>query len=86
MAKIEIYTSPFCGFCHRAKSLLREKDVDFEEIDVFMASKKRAEMTERAGGRTSVPQIFVDGELLGDSDELQAMEAAGSLDARLGLA
>ncbi|MDD9878542.1 MAG: glutaredoxin 3 [Magnetovibrio sp.] len=86
MAKIEIYTSPFCGFCHRAKTLLAAKGVEFEEIDTFMASDKRAEMSARAGGRTSVPQVFVDGAHLGDSDELQAMEAEGVLDAKLGLA
>ena len=60
MAEIEIYTSPFCGFCHAAKKLLEKKGVAYTEIDVKMKSDKRREMTERSG-KSSVPQIFVDG-------------------------
>ncbi len=83
---IEIYTSTFCPYCHRAKALLNTKGVAFEEIDVLMHPKRRAEMSKRAGGATSVPQIFVNGEHIGDSDRLQALEKEGALDRILGLA
>ena len=85
MAEIEIYTSPFCGFCCAAKKLLEKKGVAFTEIDVMMKSDKRKEMTERSGGKRSVPQIFVDGEHLGDCMEIMEMDADDELDARLGL-
>lgn len=84
MAEIEIYTSPFCGFCHAAKKLLEKKGVAYTEIDVKMKSDKRREMTERSG-KTSVPQIFVDGEYLGDCMEIMEMDADDELAARLGL-
>ncbi len=83
MAKIEIYSSPFCGFCHRAKSLLQSKNAEFEDIDVMMDRVRKAEMMERADGRTSVPQIFIDGEHVGGCDELFALESAGKLDPML---
>ena len=84
--EIEIYTSPFCGFCARAKRLLDAKGVAYVEVDTFMSGAKRREMSDRAGGRTSVPQVFVDGAHLGDCDEIHAMDARGELDAALGLA
>ncbi|HIE20944.1 MAG TPA: glutaredoxin 3 [Rhodospirillales bacterium] len=84
MAEIEIYTSPFCGFCHAAKKLLEKKGVAYTEIDVKMKSDKRREMTERSG-KSSVPQIFVDGEHLGDCMEIMEMDADDELAARLGL-
>jgi len=84
VAEIEIYTSPFCGFCHAAKKLLEKKGVAYTEIDVKMKSDKRREMTERSG-KSSVPQIFVDGEHLGDCMEIMEMDAADELAARLGL-
>ena len=83
MAKVEIYTSPFCGFCFRAKGLLESKKVAFEEIDVMMDGARKAEMVKRAGGRTSVPQIFIDGQHVGGCDELYALESAGKLDPML---
>ncbi len=86
MPDIEIYTSPFCGYCGRAKGLLDSKGVAYREIDTFMNGGKRREMSERAGGATSVPQIFIDGIHIGDSDKLQSLEAKGELDALLGLA
>ena len=86
MADIEIYTSPFCPFCHRAKALLKTKGVPFKEIDVMMSAGKRAEMTERSHGRETVPQIFVDGQHIGDCTEIHQMDAAGKLDAALKLA
>ncbi|MBL6946741.1 MAG: glutaredoxin 3 [Rhodospirillales bacterium] len=83
MAKIEIYTTPFCPFCHRAKALLKKKGVDFNEIDVMLSAKKRHEMTEKAGGRTSVPQVFVDDEHIGDCNEIYDLDFDGKLDAAL---
>lgn len=82
MAKIEIYTTPFCGYCARAKSLLEQKGADYEETDVMMDDKKRTEMRDRAR-RTTVPQIFINGQHIGGSDELAALEQAGKLDALL---
>ena len=69
MADVEIYTSMFCGFCHRAKRLLDSKGVSYTEIDVMLDAKRRQEMRERAGGRTSVPQIFIGGAHIGGSAE-----------------
>ncbi|NQW54509.1 MAG: glutaredoxin 3 [Rhodospirillales bacterium] len=82
MAKIEIYTTPFCGYCARAKSLLDQKGAAYEETDVMMDDKKRTEMRARAN-RTSVPQIFINGQHIGGSDELAALERAGKLDTLL---
>jgi glutaredoxin 3 len=82
MAKIEIYTTPFCGYCARAKSLLDSKGADYEETDVMMDDKKRTEMRARAN-RTTVPQIFINGQHIGGSDDLAALEQAGKLDALL---
>ncbi len=83
MAKIEIYTTPFCGYCARAKSLLDRKGAAYEEMDVMMDDKKRSEMRERAK-RTTVPQIFINGQHIGGSDELAALEEDGKLDPLLG--
>ena len=80
MAKIEIYTSPFCGFCYRAKHLLTEKGAAFTEIDVMMDGNRRAEMMKRAGGRNTVPQIFIDGRHIGGCDDLHALDSDGALD------
>ena len=80
MAKVEIYTSPFCGYCFRAKRLLDSKGVSFEEFDVMMDQAKREEMVERAGGRSTVPQVFIDGRHIGGCDELHALDRAGKLD------
>ena len=82
MAKIEIYTTPFCGYCARAKGLLDGKGAEYEETDVMMDDKKRTEMRERAR-RTTVPQIFINGQHIGGSDELAALEQAGKLDVLL---
>lgn len=86
MAKVEIYTGMMCGFCSAAKRLLKEKGVDFEETDVSFNSAKKQEMVARAGGRTSVPQIFIDDEHVGGCDDLYALESDGQLDGKLGLA
>jgi len=85
MARVEVYATDFCPYCARAKSLLREKGVDFTTIDVLMDSAKRAEMIERSGGHYSVPQIFIDGVPIGGSDELYELDRAGKLDPLLGL-
>jgi glutaredoxin 3 len=83
MAKIEIYTKAFCPYCARAMQLLSSKGVTPEETDITMDRHKRDEMIGRAGGRTTVPQIFIDGTHVGGSDDLAALEQAGKLDAML---
>ena len=80
MAEVEVYTTMFCPFCFRAKRLLDQKGVAYKEMDVMMRPGLRAEMVQRAGGRTSVPQIFIDGRHVGGSDELAALESEGRLD------
>jgi glutaredoxin 3 len=82
MAKIEIYTTPWCGYCARAKALLEKKGAAYEETDVMEDAGKRGEMRERSR-RTTVPQIFINGQHIGGSDELAALELAGKLDALL---
>lgn len=81
--KIEIYTQDFCGFCARAKALLTEKGAAFQEIYAPGGSKERAESQQRSGGRTSVPQIFIDGAYIGGCDDLVALDRQGKLDALL---
>ncbi|MEM8948265.1 MAG: glutaredoxin 3 [Pseudomonadota bacterium] len=80
MAKVEVYTTPMCPYCWRAKRLLDSKNVDYIEINLWSEKARRQEMLERAEGRTSVPQIFVDGQGIGGSDELAALEQSGQLD------
>lgn len=80
MPKVEIYTTMFCPYCVAAKRLLTQKGVTFDEIDVTMSRGKRGAMTERAGGRTSVPQIFFGSTHVGGCDDLYALERAGKLD------
>ena len=82
MAQVTIYTKDYCGFCARAKALLRAKGVAFHEIDVTHDPVREAEMIARSG-RTTVPQIFIGGAHLGGSDDLAALDAVGELDARL---
>jgi glutaredoxin 3 len=84
MAQVEIYTKAFCPYCARAMKLLASKDVAVEETDIGMNTARRGEMIERAGGRTTVPQIFIDGAHVGGSDDLAALDRAGKLDAMLG--
>lgn len=82
MAKVEIYTTPFCGYCARAKGLLDKKGAAYDEMDVMEDTARRAEMRERSR-RSTVPQIFINGQHIGGSDELAALERAGKLDALL---
>lgn len=85
MARVEIYTKDFCGYCARAKALLNAKGVTYEEYDISLGGPKRIEMLERAKGRATVPQIFIDGQHVGGSDDLSALESAGRLNAMLGI-
>lgn len=85
MAKVEIYTTPICGFCAQAKRLLAQKSITFQETDVMMQPAKRTEMIKRAGGRKTVPQIFIDGQHIGGCDDLYALETSGKLDALLNM-
>lgn len=80
MAKVEIYTKAFCGFCYRAKALLDDKGVPYEEYDITMGGPKRTEMLERAPGRMTVPQIFIDDRHIGGCDDLFALDGRGALD------
>ena len=83
MADVVIYTTPFCPYCDRAKALLARKGVSFEEMDAPHGSAARRSAIERSGGRTTVPQIFIDGRAVGGSDDLSALDRAGKLDALL---
>lgn len=83
MATVEIYTTQICGFCHAAKRLLSAKGVSYAEVDVMADPARRAEMTQRAMGGRTVPQVFINGKHVGGNDDLQALERAGKLDALL---
>ena len=83
MPKVEIYTKMMCPYCTRAKRLLAEKGVAYEEHDISMGGPKRAEMLSRANGGYTVPQIFIGETHVGGSDELAALERAGKLDGLL---
>lgn len=80
VAKVEIYTTSFCPFCVRAKSLLKSKGVSFTEIDVTDDDAKREQMVEMSGGRRTVPEIFVNDAIVGGYDELRALNDRGELD------
>jgi glutaredoxin 3 len=80
VARIEIYSSDWCPYCARAKLLLHKKGVEFEEIVVDGNPELRMRMAERAGGRSTVPQIFIDGRAIGGCDDLLALEKKGELD------
>lgn len=83
MAKVIIYSSNMCPYCFRAKALLEQKGVKFDEIVVDMNPAARAEMRKKAGGVNTVPQIWIDGEHVGGSDELYMLESRGALDVML---
>ncbi|WP_422368746.1 glutaredoxin 3 [Pelagibius sp.] len=80
MTKIEVYSSMLCPFCYRAKKLLEKKGAAFTEIDVMLNPRRKAEMVERSGGRTSVPQIFINDRHVGGCDDLYALEAGNKLE------
>jgi glutaredoxin 3 len=83
MQPIEIYTSPYCGYCHAAKRLLNSKGADFTEIDVMEDPSRRPEMVQRANGGRTVPQLIIGKTHVGGCDELYALERDGKLDALL---
>ncbi|MCC7348347.1 MAG: glutaredoxin 3 [Variibacter sp.] len=80
MQPVEIYTTPWCGYCRAAKTLLARKGVSFSEIDVSANPDRRQEMLQRANGKWTVPQIFIGETHVGGSDDLHALERAGKLD------
>jgi glutaredoxin 3 len=80
MASIEVYTTPYCPYCVAAKELLRRKGADFLEINVAGNRDLRTQMVERAGGRTTVPQIFIGDTHVGGCDDLYALDDGGGLD------
>ncbi|AQZ53120.1 glutaredoxin 3 [Martelella mediterranea] len=80
MANIDIYTRDFCGFCARAKSLLDKKGVAYTEFNATETPDVRAKMIDRAGGRSTFPQIFIGDRHIGGCDDLYALDAAGQLD------
>ena len=82
-AKVEIYSSPWCGYCYRAKQLLESKGAPFTEVDLDEQPNRRDEMVKRANGRTTVPQIFINGKWVGGSDDLLALDKSGKLDPML---
>ena len=84
MAVVEIYTKAFCGYCWRARDLLESKGVAFEEHVIDGGGPKREEMIQRANGRTTVPQIFIDGRHIGGCTDLVALERDGKLAELLG--
>jgi len=83
MAEIEIYSKFLCPYCMRAKSLLKRKKQTFKEIDVGRSAELRDEMIKRASGRSTVPQIFINGQHVGGCDELMALDREGRLDSML---
>lgn len=85
MAEVEMYTTMFCPYCTRARALLQKKGVAFLDIDIAEEPARRTEMIHRAGGRRTVPQIFIDGEHIGGCDDLVALDRAGKLDPKLGI-
>lgn len=80
MPKVTIYTTMLCPYCVMAKRLLKQKGIEYDEVNVGMSSSKRAEMLSRAGGRHTVPQIFIGDNHVGGCDDLYALEHAGELD------
>lgn len=83
MKTVEIYTTPYCPYCIAAKRLLTKKGVGFTEIDVSQDASARSAMTQRAGGRRTVPQIFIGGQHVGGSDELHDLDDRSKLDPML---
>ena len=84
MPKIEVFCTPYCPYCVRAKNLLEQKNVEYEDIRVDQDPERHDEMIKRSN-RTSVPQIFIDDYHVGGCDDLFDLEAEGTLDTRLGL-
>jgi glutaredoxin 3 len=85
VTRVEIYTKAFCPYCWRAKSLLESKGVHFNEISVDFGGEAKVTMVQRAGGRTTVPQIFIGEVHVGGCDDLMALERAGKLDSLIAI-
>ena len=83
MAKVEVYLTRSCPYCHAARGLLDRKGVTYDVIDVGAEPERRAEMTQRANGRRTVPQICIEGKSMGGSDDIHALDRQGKLDALL---
>jgi len=83
MPAITIYTKDWCPYCAAAKQLLTEKGAPFTEIDIGAKPEMRAEMIQKAGGRTSVPQIFINGRHIGGCDDIYALDARDELEGLL---
>jgi glutaredoxin 3 len=84
MANVTIYTAPLCPYCRMAKQILSDKNATFDEIDVTTKPGLRAEMSDKAGGRQTVPQIWIGEQHVGGCDDLMALQRSGKLDALLG--
>ncbi|MGN6106345.1 MAG: glutaredoxin 3 [Kofleriaceae bacterium] len=82
-AQVKIYTRKWCGYCTAAERLLEDKGVAFEEIDTTGDKETRRWLVEATGGRTTVPQIFIDGRSIGGYDDMKQLDRAGELDALL---
>lgn len=85
MAEVELYTTMYCPYCSRARALLQRKRVPFVDLDIAEEPARRDEMIRRAHGRSTVPQIFINGEHVGGCDDLVALDRAGELDPKLGI-
>jgi glutaredoxin 3 len=83
MSTITVYTTKLCPYCHMAKELLRKKGVIFQEIDVSSCRELRAQMSQKAGGRNTVPQIWIGETHVGGCDDLYTLEREGRLDVLL---
>lgn len=84
-AHVVVYSTKICPYCDRAKALLRQRGVAYEEVDVTNDPDKRAWLVTATGGRRTVPQIFIDGEGIGGFDDLRALDVSGELAKKLGL-
>lgn len=84
-ARVTIYTTTYCPYCDRAKALLRQRHVSFDEVDVTSDQDRRAWLVQASGGRKTVPQIFIDGAAVGGCDDLHALDRNGTLARMLGL-
>ena len=83
MSIVELYTSPYCGYCQAAKRLLTSKSATFQEVDISRDPGRRSEMLARSNGKHMVPQIFINDKHIGGCDELHALERSGKLGAML---
>jgi glutaredoxin 3 len=82
MAKVEVYTTDYCPYCVRAKDLLKRKGIAFEEV-MMSTQEERMALMEKAGGRRTVPQIFINDEAIGGYDDLAALDASGELEKKI---